>query len=62
MAKKFRCVGITDDQNYCECCGRTDLKRVMMLVPLDADGNPEGEAAPDCKSCGARLLGYAYAT
>lgn len=62
MSQKFRCVGINDDFNHCECCGRTDLKRVMMLVPLDADGNPEGEAAPYGTSCGAKLLGYAYAT
>lgn len=62
MAKKFRCVGITDEHSHCECCGRTDLKRVLMLVPLDPDGQPEGEAAPYGTSCGAKLLGYTYAT
>ena len=60
MVKKFRMVGITDDANECSCCGRQDLKRVVWMVPLDPDGNPEGEAAPYGTSCAATLLGYAY--
>lgn len=32
-------VGTTDDHTTCECCGRTDLKRTVIMRTLDADGN-----------------------
>lgn len=60
MAPKFRLVGINDDANTCSCCGRDDLKRVLWLVALDADGNPEGDPIPYGTSCGAKALGWAY--
>ena len=60
--KKYRIVGINDDQDTCQCCGKTGLKRVVWMVPIDVDGNPEGE--PECygTSCAARIAGYAYPT
>ena len=60
MAKQFRLMGTNDDHNTCEFCGRTNLKRVVMLAPLDPDGNVEGEAAPYGTSCAATLLGYTW--
>lgn len=60
MVKKFRMVGINDDASECSCCGRQGLKRVVWLMPLDVDGNPEGDAAPYGTSCAATLMGYAY--
>jgi len=33
---RFRVVGMTDD-GACECCGRTDLKRRVVLVRLSSD-------------------------
>lgn len=62
MAPKFRLVGINDDAHTCSCCGRDNLKRVIWLVPLDADGNPEGEAIPYGTSCGAKALGWGHPT
>ena len=62
MSKKFRLVGINDDTNVCSCCGRDDLKRVLWLLPLDQDGNPEGEPIPYGSSCGAKALGWAHPT
>jgi hypothetical protein len=38
-ATRFRVQGITDDCTTCECCGRANLKRTVLLVELDADGN-----------------------
>lgn len=37
--------GITDDVTQCEHCGRRGLKRTVAMVPLDADGNEDGDAA-----------------
>ncbi|WP_431935757.1 hypothetical protein [Micromonospora sp. RP3T] len=36
---RFRVQGITDDCTTCECCGRVNLKRTVLLVELDIDGN-----------------------
>jgi hypothetical protein len=34
--------GITDDRINCECCSRTNLKRTVRLLVLDADGTTIG--------------------
>ena len=60
MALKYKLMGSSDDANYCSCCGRQGLKRVVWLAPLDVDGNIEDEPAPYGTSCAATLLGYAY--
>lgn len=31
----YKIVGISDDQDTCECCGKTGLKRVVYLENLD---------------------------
>lgn len=36
---KFRAIGLTDDVTTCECCGKQNLKRTVMMLQLDADGN-----------------------
>lgn len=60
MTKKFRIMGCNDDFDTCDCCGKTGLKRVVMLAPVDPDGNLEGDPSPYGTSCAAKLLGYAY--
>ena len=60
MARQYRLVGCNDDFDTCACCGKTGLKRVMMLAPLDPDGGVEDEASPYGTSCAARLLGYTW--
>jgi hypothetical protein len=35
----FKILGITGDVTKCECCGRDDLKRTVILGILDADRN-----------------------
>lgn len=49
-------VGITDECDTCEHCGRRGLKRVVAMVPLDADGNRDGDAAYFGTGC---AVGYA---
>ncbi|AEM88856.1 hypothetical protein [Streptomyces violaceusniger] len=41
----WRVKGVVDDTDQCEHCGRRGLKRVVAMVPLDADGNEDGDAA-----------------
>lgn len=49
-------IGITDESDVCECCGRRGLKRVVRLAVLDADGNREDEVRYGV-DCAARAIG-----
>lgn len=53
---RFELLGIVDDCDTCECCGRTGLKRTVVLAVLDADGNRDGEVYYGT-ACAARALG-----
>ena len=59
---KFKAVAVTDEFDYCTCCGRQGLKRVVMMLTLDADGNVLTCAEPFGTTCAARLLGYSKPT
>lgn len=37
MAKRFEVVGINDDEDFCECCGKTGLKRVVWIEDTETD-------------------------
>jgi hypothetical protein len=47
---RYRLVGVTDERDSCDCCGRTDLKRVVVLH----DGDDHVFFGSHCT---ARLLG-----
>lgn len=47
---RYRLVGVTDERDSCDCCGRTDLKRVVVLH----DGDDHVFFG---SHCAARLLG-----
>jgi hypothetical protein len=49
-AASFRVLGMTDD-GACECCGRTDLKRRVVLLRLSSD-----ERVMFGTACAARAL------
>lgn len=51
----FRYYGMTDDTTTCDQCGRTELKRTIILMTLDADGNDDGLVYFG-SSCAARAL------
>lgn len=53
---RVRYYGITDECLECQHCGRSDLKKTVMLYILDADGNA-GELTYFGTSCAARTLG-----
>jgi coenzyme F420-reducing hydrogenase beta subunit len=54
---KFRYLGTTDETHICEKCGRDELKSVVMIVPLDAEGNDDGDVTYYGSTCAARALG-----
>jgi hypothetical protein len=37
--QRFKIIGIDPDIDTCDCCGRSGLKRTIILGCLDADGN-----------------------
>ena len=45
--------GTTNDVTTCEQCGRDELRATVVLQPLDADGNPDGDPAHFGTSCAA---------
>lgn len=32
---RYEVLGVTDDRDFCECCGRTGLKRVVFIRDLE---------------------------
>lgn len=58
--KRYALKGINDDESVCAVCGKVELKRVMWIVEIDADGNEVGEPFNCGTTCGAKLLGYTH--
>lgn len=58
MSKAYRVIGTTDESTTCELCGKVELKATVMLVPLDADGNDDGDACYFGTSCAAKAAGW----
>ncbi len=58
MTKRYALKGVNDEESICSICGKIELKRVMWLVELDADGNESSDAFHCGTTCGAKLLGY----
>lgn len=53
----FALLGIDDEVDVCELCGKRDLKATMVLSALDADGD-EVAVVRYGRDCGARALGW----
>lgn len=56
ITAKWATKGITTDVNTCEFCGRTHLRKAVILAALDAEGNATGEIAHAGTTCAARRL------
>ena len=54
--KRYALKGINDDETTCSVCGRVELKRVMWVVELDADGNELGDPFHCGTTCGAKMM------
>jgi hypothetical protein len=54
---RFRYLGTTDESVICEKCGKADLRSTVMIIPLDAEGNDDGEVTYYGSTCAARALG-----
>lgn len=57
-APAFRALGTSDEGHTCDVCGREELRRVVKIVALDADGNPDGEVFHAGTTCAARITGW----
>lgn len=57
MNKKYTLKGINNDSDTCEICGKVELKRVMWLAELDADGGETHNIIAAGTTCGAVALG-----
>lgn len=56
-APAFRYLGITDECTTCEQCGKPQLRNTVVIQPLDADGNADGDPTYYGSTCAARALG-----
>lgn len=45
------------DTEICGHCGRTELRRTILVAPVDADGTVIGEAVPFGTTCAAKATG-----
>lgn len=53
----FKMIGITDETNVCECCGKSNLKRVVVLEDIDT-----GSIVRYGCDCAARAMSVKGAT
>jgi hypothetical protein len=53
---RFRYIGTTSDVVQCENCGKPDLRATVIIVPVDAEGNDEGEPCYYGSVCAAKAL------
>ncbi|GGX40880.1 hypothetical protein [Streptomyces noursei] len=58
MAVAYKVRGTTNDVTTCEQCGRDELRGTVVLQPLDAEGNPDGDACYFGTSCAAKAAGW----
>lgn len=58
MNKVYKVKGTTDEVTECDLCGRMELKGTVVLLPLDVDGNPDGDAEYMGSSCAAKAAGW----
>jgi hypothetical protein len=52
----YRILGVNDEQNYCDKCGKTDLRATVVIEFLDADGNDVGTVRYG-RSCATKITG-----
>ena len=58
---KYRVYGINDDTDTCEVCGKTNLKRVVWMMPLDSEGNEvAAQPMPVGTDCASRMMGWTF--
>jgi hypothetical protein len=56
--RAFEIKGTTGDVSTCDCCGRRGLRKTVVMLPLDADGNVDGEPTFYGTGCAAAALGW----
>lgn len=56
--KVYKVKGTTNDVTTCDLCGKQELKGTVMLMPLDVDGNEDGDVSYFGTSCAAKAAGW----
>ncbi|MEV4037671.1 hypothetical protein [Streptomyces umbrinus] len=56
--KAYKVFGTTSDVTTCDLCGKPELKGTVVLMPLDVDGNEDGDACYFGTSCAAKAAGW----
>ena len=57
QTKNLKIMGINDDSDTCECCGKTNLKKVVWIAEADIDGNVFTEPVAYGTTCAGKILG-----
>ncbi|ACD21604.1 hypothetical protein [Paraburkholderia phytofirmans] len=55
---RFLVVGVDDSQNFCQCCGRTGLKRVAWI--RDTETDEVKHFGMNCATAPAKAFGVAH--
>jgi hypothetical protein len=53
--RQYRIKGVNDEQDTCDECGKTNLRRTVILAPLDDEGNEDGECRVGV-DCAAKMM------
>jgi hypothetical protein len=53
MASKFRVIGLNKDGGDCECCGKKNLRKLVIVRRVEDDG--DGEMLQIGSGCAAKL-------
>ncbi len=62
ITNKYKFKGINNDFDFCSCCGKKGLKRVVWLSLLDNEGNELSDPEPFGVNCAANAMGWKYGT
>ena len=54
----YQVKAINNDYDTCECCGKTNLQKVVWIVEVDSDGNETGDPVAYGTQCAAKKMGF----
>lgn len=58
MTTKYFVIGSTDNCTTCDCCGKQNLKKTVVLGTIDADGNKELDPHYFGTTCAKKAVDY----
>lgn len=58
MTTKYFVIGSSNDCTICDCCGKQNLKKTIVLGVVDEDGNREYDPHYFGTTCAKKAVGY----